>query len=177
MIYIVDVIRDVVAACSAALLPTLQAKDPLITGIRYEYGHYTDIQERLQVYKQQQKHVYPLIALFEDFRIQHGKEGTDGIGNLKIIILYISKNDITRQQREDNVFRPILYPIYTEFLRQLKLSGKFQIYDESKIVHDQINRPHWGDPGLYKSDGYLFNDILDGIELANIQLITYQKTC
>jgi hypothetical protein len=62
-------------------------------------------------------------------------------------------------------------------LRQLKLCGEFNIYDETQIKHDQINRPHWGDPALYKNDGYLFPDVLDGIELANLQLETFLQTC
>lgn len=177
-VYIVDIMRDVVAAVSAALLPQLQAVDPLISAVHYDYGHYTDIRERLVTLgKVTPAEKYPRIVLFEDHRVRHGDEGLTGIMDLKLIILYPSRNDITRQQRETGVFRPILYPIYQEFLRQLYLSGKFNIYDVTKIQHDQINRPHWGDPGLYKNEGYLLGDILDGIEIANLQLTTYLDNC
>lgn len=191
-VYIVDVFRDIVAATAAAiqkqsdvpkaewisLLDTLKAVDPLITDIHYDYGHYTDIRTKLtEKGKTDKQGRYPLICLFEDYRVEHGTEGLTGIANLKLIILHISKNTIDRQTRETNVFRPILYPIYFEFLRQLKASGKFQIYDETKIQHTQINRPHWGDPGLYKNDSYLFGDVLDGIEITDLQLLTYLPNC
>lgn len=172
-IYVVDVIRDVVANCSAKLLPTLQGIDSLITSIHYKYGHYTDIQAELLQESKNRLNRYPLVALFEDHAISHSKEGLTGVANLKIIILYLSRPDRTRQWREDNVFRPILYPIYNEFLRQLFLSGKFNVYSQDQIKHVQINRPHWGDPALYRNDAYLFTDVLDGIELSNLSLEIY----
>lgn len=178
-VYIVDIMRDVVTVTSSVLLAQLQQKDPLITAVHYDYGHYTDIRERLVAKDKSGKpdEKYPRIVLFEDHRIKHGQEGLTGIADLKLLILHVSSNKVTRQWREDNVFRPILYPIYFEFLKQLKLSGKFQIYDTTKIQHDQINRPHWGDPGLYKNEGYLLGDILDGIEIANLNLLTYLDNC
>jgi hypothetical protein len=175
---IVNIIKDVVAATSAKLLTQLQSVDPLITGVHFEYGHYTDIQERLTAKGKTAKFDrYPLVCLFEDFKIRHRKEGLTGVTDMKIIILHSSKNTITRQQREDNVFVPILYPIYEEFLNQLDISGNFMIYDKSRIIHDQINRPHWGDPAMYKNESYLFGDVLDGIELSNLQLETYLEPC
>lgn len=177
-VYVVDIIRDIVTKVSSKLLNQLQVIKPDITGVHYEYGHYLDIQERLTVKDAVAKmDKYPLVCLFEDYRVTHGKVGLTGIANLKMIILYKSSNQVTRQWREDNVFRPILYPIYFELLKQLKLSGKFNIYDETKIKHDQINRPHWGDPEMYKNDSYLFGDVLDGIELANLELETYLSNC
>lgn len=177
MMFIVDIIRDVVSMCNTKLIAQLQQIDPLIRQINYEYGHYNDISSRILEYAKNRVNVYPLVCLFEDFAISHRKEGLDGISNLKIIILYKSRDTVTRQWREDNIFRPILYPIYQEFLQQLKLSGKFNIYDVTKIKHKQINRPHWGDPALYKNGGYLFNEILDGIELSDLELETFLKTC
>jgi hypothetical protein len=166
-VFLVDILKDVVKATAKAL-----KKD-----ITFEYGHYTDIIERIQAYSKNNKNVYPLICWFEDSPIQHGAEGLDGVAIPQMIILSPSPGDRTREQRETLVFRPILYPIYWEFLRQLKLSGKFQIYDETKIKHVQINRPHWGNPSLYKNEGYLFNQALDGIELQKLELPTYLKTC
>lgn len=178
MMRIVDILSIVVEKVSVKKLAYLTSNvDPLITKVWYEYGHYNDIKERIHSYNKDEKFPYPLICLFEDFPIDHSQEGTDGTGNLKIIILYKSDNKVIRTWREEEVFVKVLYPIYEEFLKQLKLSGYFQIYDESKIPHRQINRPHWGDPGLYKNESYIFDAILDGIELNNLQLITYKKAC
>lgn len=183
-VYIVDIFRDIVAATSAALLTQLQGVDPLITGVHYDYGHYNDIRERLVTKgKTGDKSRYPLVALFEDFRVTHRQPGITGIANLKLIIVHISEKGITREKRETAVFRPVLYPIYNELLKQIKLSGKFMLFVAGEVPHDQINRPHWGDPELYKGNtasvnvSYIFNDILDGIELTNMNLTTFLPNC
>lgn len=176
-VYIVDVFRDVVSATSTALLAQLKTVDPLITKIYFEYGHRTDINERILTYQAGGINFCPMICLFEDYRLQKGQEGLTGITNLLIVIIYYTKAAITRVQREANVFRPVLYPVYNEFLKQLKLSGKFSIYDETKIKHDQINRPHWGDPVLYGNAEYPLKGVFDGIELNNLQLTTFLNNC
>ena len=176
MSYVVDDIGAVVAKCSFKLLEKLQLVDPLITAIHYKYGHYTDIQNELLLESKERLNRYPLVALFEDFAIDRGEEGLDGISNLKIIILHSSQAAVTRGWREENVFRKILYPIYEEFKRQLFLSGIFNVYSADQIKHRQINRPHWGDPGLYKNKDYIFTDVLDGIEMSNLSLESYFET-
>lgn len=174
-------IGTVVAKTSAALLTQLQAVDPLITGVHYQYGHYNDIKERLlQKGKTDKPNRYPLIALFEDFRVTNRVPGIFGIADLRLIILHFSSKGITREQRETNVFLPILVPIYEEFLKQLRVSGFFMQYGPFR--HNRIDRPHWGDPGLYRSrsgepDGYIFDEILDGIEIDGLQLQTYFNNC
>lgn len=174
-VYIVDVIRDVVAATSAVLLAQLQTVDPLITKIWFEYGHRNDINERLITYQNGGTNFCPMVCMFEDYRLKHGEKGLTGITNLVIVIIYYTKESTTRVEREANVFRPVLYPVYLEFLKQLKLNGKFSIYDETLIKHDQINRPNWGDPDLYKERP--LKGVFDGIELNNLQLTTFLNNC
>lgn len=174
------VFADIVSEVSASVLPALQAVDPLITGVHYEYGHYTDIQERLISYsktssKKQER--YPLIAVFEDDKVTHTREGIYGVAGMKVLILALSNPNYTRVQRDEKTFEPILFPIYETLLDKIWQSGHFMVYSPDQIKHVQINRPHWGDPGLYKNESYLFGDVLDGIELNNLELPTYLKTC
>lgn len=176
-VYIVDIFRDVVSIVSGKLLAKLQAVGPLITTVQYDYGHINDINERILARQQNGGVMNPMVLLIEDYKTTHGKMGFTGVSNVKIIIVYLSKADITRQQREDNVFRPVLYPIYFEFLKQLKLSGMFNIYDVTKIQHEQINRPHWGDPYLYGNKEYPLKGVFDGIELNFTELEIYLSNC
>jgi len=175
-----QLIGQVVQKTSDALLFDLIDEDPMITGIHYLYGHYNDIKERLlQKGKTDKPNRYPLICLFEDFRVVNRTLGLFGTVELRLIILHFSRKDVTREQRETNVFEPILVPIYDEFMRQLKLSGFFMQY--GPFPHNRIDRPHWGDPGLYgatnKDGGYIFDEILDGIEIDGLQLKTYFNNC
>lgn len=174
---VADILRTVVTRAGVKLLTKLQAVDPKVTGIHFEYGHYNDIQSRLQQYSMEHKMIYPLFCLFEDFGIARGSEGLDGTPKLTAIILWPSKPEYTREQREAKSFVPVLYPCYKEILKQIKYSGQFNVYDESMIKHTHINRAHWGDPALYNVEGYLFNAALDGLELSDLILETYLQNC
>lgn len=175
--YVIDILKAAVTRAGVKLLPKLQVIDPLITGIHFEYGHYTDIQQRLQAFSMQHLNKYPLFCVFEDFKTERGTEGLDGTPKLTCILLYPSRADYTREQRTAITFKPVLYPCYKRILTEIKYSGQFNVYDESQIKHAQIDRPHWGDPALYEVEGYLFGAALDGIELADLTLETYLKTC
>jgi len=173
---IVDIMDGMVAKTSATVLPALQTVDPMITGVHYQYGHYNDVKERLlQKGKTDRPNRYPLIVLFEDFRVLNGRPGLFGVADVKIMVLHLSRKDITRPQRETNVFKTVLVPIYDAFMYQLWVSGLFMQY--GRFEHARIDRPHWGDPALYGNAGYLFDEILDGIEIADLQLVTYLNNC
>lgn len=174
---VAEVLKTCVTRAGVKLLSKLQAIDPKVTGINFEYGHYTDIQSRLQQYSMEHRNIYPLFCLFEDFKTERGVEGLDGVSKLTAILLWPSKSTYTREQREAISFVPVLYPCYKEILKQIKYCGQFNVYDESMIKHAQVNRPHWGDPVLFEVDGYLFGAALDGIELADLQLETYLQNC
>lgn len=176
-IYTVDVIRDSVSRMSARMLEKLQEIDPLILKIRFEYGHINDINKRLLAYQNNREDVGVMVLLIEDYRNRHGQEGLTGIADLKVILVRLNQVAMTREQRESTTFRPVLYPMYYEFLRQLKISGKFQIYDETKIAHEHINRPHWGDPALYGNKEYPLKGVYDAIELNFTDLKTYLDNC
>lgn len=175
--YVVDILKTCVIRAGVKLLPRLQAVDPLITGIHFEYGHYTDIQQKLQAFSALHVNTWPLFCVFEDYKTERGTEGLDGTPKLTCILLYPSKAEYTREQRREKSFDPILNPCYKRILTEIKYCGEFNVYDESMIPHNQINRPHWGDPKLYEVDGYLFGAALDGIELSDLSLETYLKTC
>lgn len=172
---IVKHVETVVSRVSAKLLTQLKLVDLLITGVHFLYGHYPDIRERLlQLGKTEKDRRYPLIVLFEDFRVRNKTVGIFGGVEVKIMILWPSRKDITREQREASYLQ-ILDPIYKEFFKQLRASGLFMQY--GPFEHERIDRPHWGDPALYGNKGYLLDEILDGIEINNLILKTYFNDC
>lgn len=182
-VYLVDIFQEIVNKVSVKLLPKLQAiPNTTITGVHYLYGHYNEIQRRLvdkSNSKTERYDRYPLIVLFQDFVIRKGISnlGFYGEANLQFIILYHTEKDAYSEDRMEDVFKPLLYPIYHEFLYQIARSGKFQLHSDKSISHEQIDRPHWGDPGIYGNEGYYFPDVLDGIELRNVLLKTDLNIC
>lgn len=181
-VYIVDIFQEIVQKVSIKMLPQLQVLDPDITGVHYLYGNYTEIQRRLidqSKSNTEQYSRYPLIALIEDFAIDKGKKllGFYGEVNLQFMILYHTNPDAYSEKRMTDVFKPILYPIYYEFLNQIVKSRKFNLYSDKSIDHKDIKRPKFGREGEYGNDGYILTDILDGIEIKNLLLKTHLKIC
>lgn len=179
-VYIVDVIRDIVSKVNTKVLAQLQTVDSMIEGINYQYGHYNDVrQQNIQKGKTltEKSKRYPLFWVLEDFTIKKGKVGLLGVAQPRILIAHQSKKEYTRVQREISVIRPVLYVIYDEFLKQLKASGKFMIYDVTVIKHDMTVRHHMGIDPKYDPSGYFLDDVLDGIEITNLELQTYLANC
>lgn len=174
-VFIQDILEPIVAKVSTKLLPSLQAIDPTITAVHYDYGHPLEIIETLSqktaaggdfVYTK-----YPLIALFLDAGLQRGRKiGVYGKFRLHMAIIKGTNPNYKAKQRDDNNFKPFLVPIYLELLSQLKASKAFSILDESLIIHDPIYRYYWGRKGLYGNEGNIFNDHVDCIELNNLEL-------
>lgn len=172
----VDMFGNIVQHTSAEIEGRLMFVDDAITGIHYMYDHYGKICQKLQdraeggqefKYKR-----FPLIALIEDFRVRPVL-GTKGRATLQFLILYHTQAEAYSEDRQQQVFKPILYPILDEFKRQIVQSGYFLITDESALSADIVDRPHWGDPGVYGNTGYILNDVLDGIEIRNVELTAY----
>lgn len=172
-VFIQDVLEPIVAEVSTKLLTKLQLFDPNITAVHYDYGHPLEIIETLSeksgsdfTYQK-----YPLVALFLDADLQRGREiGKYGKFKLHMAIIRGTDPIYKAKERDDFNFKPVLMPIYLEFIKQLKASREFSILDESMIPHDPINRYYWGKQGLYGNEGNIFNDHVDCIEIKNLEL-------
>lgn len=180
-IYIVDEVETIVGVASAALLTYLQGIDPGITAVHYQHGHPKEIIETLmQLDKSStmQFDKYPLVALFQDFPEVHtGQVGFDSEVTLHIVIVNSTKADYKADERYELNFKPILYPIYYELLKQFNFSKRFSTYGVSTISHTKIDRLYWGKEGLYGNDGNIFNDRLDCIEIRDLKLKVNLKNC
>jgi len=114
---------------------------------------------------------YPLIALFTDFDQEKNNE-TAGYycnANFHLIIANITTNkENNAEERLTQNFRPILEPIYLEFMKQIKLSGFFICGYE--IPHTKTDRYYWGKNGLFGQEGNIFSDYIDAIEITNLKL-------
>lgn len=173
-VFIQDIFKPIVAKVSAKLLPSLQAFDPNITAVHYDYGHPLEIIETLSekdgagdfVYMK-----YPLVALFLDAGLQRGREiGVYGEFTLHMAIIRSTMPNYKAKDRDDNNFKPVLMPIYLELMKQIRRSAAFFISSEQLIQHEPINRYYWGKQGLYGNEGNIFNDYVDCIEIKNLKL-------
>lgn len=138
----------------------------------YMYGHRDEIAARLlkkegSVIKKKQK--YPLVILAMDIP----RPVVKGVANylLNIVIVCRTKNEYNVEQRMEQTFKPVLYPLHTQFIEAVRDSGLFMWPgDPSYPDHLPIDRPKWG---VWMSEGTLkqyMPDPLDAVEILNLKL-------
>lgn len=168
-IIIVDIINEVVQAMDVVLFPKLGKH------LDYQPGRSTQIQTELQkivtgIIASTKAGKYPLVALFQDIPENRGTSGyysTVTIPKISIAVLTVNTDPVLK--RYDTNFRPTLYPIYREFLRQLCRHRNIVANDPNAIPHTKYDRPG------SQPEGQNMNDYLDAIEISNLQL-TFKET-
>jgi hypothetical protein len=175
-IYVVDVIEKTVDATNTAVIDELKNFDPMIEQINYQYGSYDEICSTLdQMSKQSDKQYkrYPLFAVIMSFPEDKGRQvGVDGVEDLNIIIARRSNPTDKTPARYCNNFKPVLYPVYLEWLNQIYLSGKFIVETPENIPHQKIDWPYYD---TEKGENR-FNDYVDAIQIK-IKLKLLLKNC
>lgn len=138
----------------------------------YLYGHQSEIALRLlqkdkSPSKKTQK--YPLVAL----RLDTEEQFEDGMWkfNLNLAILDWTDKKYSAEQRYTNIFKPILYPLYEEFMIALRDSNLFTWEGDQRYPpHTKIDRPFWGTVVGENNERYIFNDPLDAIEILDLKI-------
>jgi hypothetical protein len=177
-VYVDDIIGEVVQATSDIVLGTIQANERAVLGgslieqIRYSKSSFDELIETLaQADKgRDQYKKYPLVHLIQDVRIERGGDvGFYGTADLNIVFIHQTQQAFKTEERDKNVFKPVLWPIYYEFMEQLKRS-KWILNDwqsTGEFRHRVIKRAFWGNRQLQGSKNIL-NDYVDAIEVQNL---------
>lgn len=129
--------------------------------------------DRDSVFKYQK---YPLIALFMDVP----EQVVDGMIHYSLVVGIFNLTDAnyTVQQRYEKNFKPILYPLYKQFLTNLRTVGCFAWQgDQTFPPHTKLDRPFWGKVYDQGNEGYIFNDRLDCIEITDLKINKRIKEC
>lgn len=174
MIYIVDDIGAVVASMREGYEDKYEYAYEGASGAPfYMYGHRQEIANRLTANNQdkvQKKRKYPLIALkldtVEDVR------GNVNDFVLNLVIATISDVNSNAEDRMTKTFKPILYPLYEQFMNAFSTAGLFMWDDQLDQLwppHQKIDRPFWGTPGNEGNIKNIFNDPIDAIEIVNMK--------
>lgn len=190
--YITEEIGKVVEAMRPLDVSYGQPMVDYLTGIKensnlsekpfYMYGHRLEISNRLlqkgkdSTYKFKK---YPLIAL--RMNIPATRVGNLWTYRLNVAIIASTEKNLNAEQRMEQVFYPVLFPLYYRFLKELKDSGLFLFTnrDSNEVPdHEAIVKPFWGvtetGEGTQKN---VFADPLDCIEIENLELSQRVKIC
>jgi hypothetical protein len=114
---------------------------------------------------------YPLIALKTPFD-EHVKNGRVHV-QLNIIIVQETEKEYTTPERREQVFKPILYPLYKKFLETLTQSGLFyweHSVDGELPEHIKVDRYYWGTHSTNGNVANILSDPLDAIEIFDLKL-------
>lgn len=171
-----NIVEYIGQAVSLMRVPTkLPAAVAGITGAPfYMFGHIVEINNRLVTKGNDSANKskrYPLVALKLD--IPEKQVGSVTMYNLNIAILMWTNENYNAEQRLENVYKPILYPLYDLFVESLKNSGFMWEGDRSKPPHTKIDRYYYGKSetaGTVKNVKKIFTDPLDGIELLDLKI-------
>lgn len=185
-VYIDDIIGEVNTAMSTKVLSTIQQNEVDVFGstkiqqIRYSKSSFTELIETLAQADgsaEEKYNKYPLTHLVQDLVIERGQDvGSFGSANLNIIFIHQTENTYKISDRDEKVFKPVLWPMYYEFMRQLFKSGWTWGNDTGEYRHRVIKRAFWGNRQL-KSSALTLNDYVDAIEIQNLQIKFNYENC
>ena len=167
------VFGEVVDAVRTEMLATIQAYDPTVQTIRYEYCNMVELQKIVkdaQANLTERKKIFPMIVYVLDVAIDRGTGNSPMYGqipNATILILNHTKHTYSSKEREQKNFTPILRPLYYTVLKQMARHAGFNVQSERKIPHRVIDHFFWG------QDANTVNAIaayVDAIEITDLQL-------
>lgn len=147
--------------------------------IQYMYGHIVEINNRLlsrEANPVKRKLKYPLVAL----RLDTPAKVSGGYLHYKlnIAILTRTEKNYNAQEREDNIFIPILNPLYDAFIEELRNSDKFSWEGfQDYPPHTRVDRYFWGTPKENGNVKNIFTDPLDAIEIVDLEINSEIKNC
>ncbi len=143
----------------------------------YQYGHIAEISDILKNMEGDpvnRNRKFPLIIL----RLDNPGQVDDEIvrWNLNLAIVTFTDAGYRAPERLENVFKPVLFPLYELFIDALKLSPHFS-WDGNYPEHTKIDRYYWGSTSGFRNAKQIFDDPTDAIEIINLKINSRIKTC
>jgi hypothetical protein len=145
----------------------------------FDYGHILDILSKLTAKDDNDVNKfrkYPLICLILDQKETHGTSvNYQYTFAPRLLIVTSTQKEYTSQDRTNNTFKPILYPIYDLLIEEVKKYKYFGFEPRSLWPHDKYDRYSWGASEIFGNVGVIFNDYLDGIEIISENINVYKQ--
>ncbi len=146
--------------------------------VMFTHGHPNEINSTLVELSKVTTGVrrYPFICLLQDFTETNGGDYIL-LKDLHLLIANITKQDYDAAQRYVNNFNPVLYPIYDLLRYAIAENKSLRESDMDKIQHDKTDKVMWGKNGVYGTQGEIFTDKIDAIEITGLQLNLKKSNC
>jgi hypothetical protein len=106
---------------------------------------------------------YPLLILDPYFEEECGIESaSESSFNAIFYFITETQSEYTTEQRIDNVYTPILYPLLVDFIYTAFRSGKF-VFDKNPVMSNEIRLEHKKEHLWYAPNR--LNDIVDALKI------------
>lgn len=163
---------DIISSSDPTSIGSYKSLEPFFMfGHRQEIANRLNMKDKDSIYKFQK---YPLFVLRLDFPEEVTSDYVHEV-SLNMAILAFTDKNYRAPQRYENVFHPVLMPLYFDFFEKVQDSSETMGIGRPK--HTKIDRPFWGVEELSRNTAYIFNDPLDAIELQNLNLKLLDNNC
>ena len=150
----------------------------LDTEVYYDYGSFKELQKKLVDKSKEQITRYPLIFLMLDIDEAMEQEGKTLSASTQRLYIFNSTNrEWSSQQRTEQNYKPVLYPLYELFISTIKESVYF-----TDSLDEFNNLPHRRKDKYFYSvsdakDQNVLAAYLDAIEITDMEIKLNQELC
>ena len=170
--YLIDILRTVTKKAEVALGHS---------SVNYLYGPIFEIIDKLAVMSKSTElsgKKYPFVAIVTDITETKG-ERADMVSRISlpsVIFACLTDNKMIAEDRYEVSFKPILQPLYEEWMRQLSKCYELSTDDELLTKHTKTDRLWWGKSQLWTARQVAVDNI-DAIEVNNLEFWMRRITC
>jgi hypothetical protein len=166
--YLPDIIQSIVQRVSGIL--NAKAVNPF--AVFFDKGNHNQVSKSVYA-----KNTFPLVWLKMPFTVKRGNPLVFGEVYCDLILAMPTDSTYTQQQRDDNVYKPRLLPLYAELMVQIQKEKMFSFKGHGHIEHNQLIHPYWGGGTIEGTNGKnLFEREIDAIGIMNLKL-TIKNNC
>lgn len=164
--YLPDILKDVAESVNAITTSYPNEADRFTVG--FKHGIMSQVGKDL--YLSEQKDV--LIWLVMNFEEVRGYDWTIYAEiSANVIIATKTDNNYTQDERDELVFKPKLFPVYAEFMKQLDRHQGIMYEPKNGRRHKRVLRPFWGGGDVNGTDTKnLFKEFVDAILIMNLSI-------
>lgn len=168
--YILTDVFKGLAANATVNLASVLAAISASAQVNFFYGYVTELNTTLDQLSKSAPGVvkkYPFIWLEQPYTVNRGIANWYGSTTLRLFLVMESNVNYKAADRMQKVYKPILYPIYRELMKQIHESPVFISPGLDRIPHLKTDYYYFSDPTGKKA---VFSDVVDCLCISGLKL-------
>lgn len=137
--------------------------------LNYQIGYVSELNQTLQQFARTKTYAeikFPCFWFAQPFSMFRGESGWyASLTDMRAFIIMETGKNYKALERMEKVFKPVIYPIYNEWLIQLKKHPAFFVPQTSLLQHKIVDRFFWGE-----KQQTVITDIVDVREISGFDM-------